>query len=175
MVKNMYTIMSEERARVADEDEGTNRRRILRLLGTSSVAALAGCASLEGNGNGNGHGNGESRPDDWCVEENDVEVPEAFRTAESIDGIQRNPGDLSSRQEAAYQCHPQGYQLCANCRFFIPGIPTETGDGVGACAIVEGRMRSQDWCALYQESERLGEFPDPDPGREGQQKPPESN
>lgn len=168
--------MSEERAREADEDEGANRRRVLGLLGTTSVAALAGCASLAGNGNGdgNGDGTGESRPDDWCVEENAGEVPDIFRTAESIDGIQRNPGELDTREDAAYQCHPQGYQLCANCRFFIPGKPEETGNGVGACAIVEGRMRSQDWCALYQETERLSALPDPDPGREGIQKPPDT-
>ena len=146
-----------------------DRRQLLRLMGGASIATLAGCTQS----GENGQTGVETRDPDWCIEENDVEVPEAFRTAESIDGIQRDPNDMTPRAEAAYQCHPQGYQLCANCRFFIPGKPAETGDGVGACAIVEGRVRSQDWCALYQETEELESFPSPDPfGEPGSTKPP---
>lgn len=148
-----------------------DRRRLLRLMGGASIMALAGCTES----GEEGHGEIEARDPGWCVEENNVEVPEAFRTAESIDGIQRNPDDMNTRSEAAYQCHPQGYQLCANCRFFIPAKPAEVGDGIGACAIVEGRIRSQDWCALYRESERLAEFPNPEPLEEaGIQPPPET-
>lgn len=146
-----------------------NRRRVLQLIGGTSVAALAGCTQPDQYV----HENIERRDPQWCIEENDVEVPEELRTAGSIDGIERDPDDLSGRQEAAYQCHPQGYQLCANCRFFIPGRPGETGSGVGACAIVEGLVRSQDWCALYQETEQLTDFPSPDPfGEPGPTKPP---
>lgn len=165
------TVMGEESNAESDSDDGPNRRRILQLMGTASVTALAGYAGL--GGNSAEAATPDSRPSDWCVEEYGVEPPDVFRTATSIDGIERNPNDLSSREEAAYQCHPQGYQLCANCRFFIPGKPGEVGDGIGACAIVEGRMRSQDWCALYQETERLSEFPHPEPLEEpGIQKPP---
>ena len=145
-----------------------NRRRVLQLMSGASVAALAGCALLEDDEEPS-----ERRDPDWCIEENDVEVPEPLRTAESIDGIERDLDDLSGRVDAAYQCHPQGYQLCANCRFFIPGKPAETGSGVGACAIVEGLVRSQDWCALYQETEDLDGFPSPDPlGEPGVTRPP---
>jgi hypothetical protein len=164
---------SEENERT---DETIRRRRLLGLVGGASVTATAGCLGLVGSPD-----NGEEPPgraDDWCVEENDIEVPEVFATAESIDGIARDPNDLTPRSEAAYQCHPQGYQLCANCRFFIPAKPGETDDknDVGACAIVEGRMRSQDWCALFQETQDLAEFPNPDPlGESGIQKPPEQS
>ncbi len=161
-----------------DADAGSTptharRRRFLRGVGASSIVALAGCLGLDG-GDGDAQA-GVSRPDDWCVGENDVGVPEAYRTAESIDGIERDPDDLTDRESAAYQCYPQGYQLCANCRYFIPGRHAGGGDegGAGACAIVEGIVRSQDWCALYQETEGLAEFPHPDPlGEDGQQKPP---
>jgi len=152
----------------------TRRRRFLRGVGASSVAALAGCLGL-GEDDADAQA-GVGRSDDWCVSENDVEVPDAYRTAESIDGIERDPDDLTDREGAAYQCHPQGYQLCANCRYFIPGKHEGGGDegGAGACAIVEGIVRSQDWCALYQPREKLAEFPHPDPiGTDGQQKAPD--
>ena len=160
---------SESNQGESDTDEAPKRRRFLQLASAASLGALAGCPQID-------EPPEEEEPPrdpDWCIEEFDVEVPEVFETAESIDGIARDPDDLSGRVDAAYQCHPQGYQLCANCRFFIPGMPAETGDGIGACSIVEGRVRSQDWCALYQETERLAEFPSPDPfGEPGPTKPP---
>lgn len=160
--------MNEKSTPESHANDGSNRRRFLRLMGAASITALAGCAQSAENGTQAA----DARPSDWCVTENDEDVGELFRTAASIDGIERNPDDLTGREEAAYQCHPQGYQLCANCRYFIPGKPDETGNGVGACAIVEGRMRSQDWCALYEVTERIGEFPHPEPLDEsGVQKP----
>lgn len=133
-----------------------NRRRILGLVSSASVLGLAGCT---GGTDGNG-GERQTRPPDWCIEEFDVEVPPEERTAESIDGIQRDPDDLTAREDAAYQCHPQGFQLCANCQYFIPSTSSEP---IGACAIVEGRVRSQDWCALYEATDRLPERPHANP------------
>lgn len=78
-----------------------DRRRVLQLMSGASVASLAGCALLEDDDEPP-----ESRDPEWCVEENDVEVPETLRTAESIDGIERDLDELSGREEAAYQCHP---------------------------------------------------------------------
>lgn len=128
---------------------------MLALAVGSSLTGLAGCAQFLVEVE-----EPEPRPPDWCVKKYDVEVPDEERTAESIDRIQRDPEELSARDTVAYQCHPQGYQLCANCRFWIP---SRTDEPIGACAIVEGRVRSQDWCALYQETERLDERPDPNP------------
>jgi len=155
----------ESTPRTPTVDTSSGRRRFLRFLGVASLPALAGCAQSDGEAEVSG---AAGRPDEWCVEENDVEVHPAYETAESIDGIERDPSELNTREEAAYQCHPQGFQLCANCRFFIPSKPGDTGEqsGHGACAIVEGVVRSRDWCALYQETERLEEFPHPEPHAE---------
>jgi hypothetical protein len=162
---------SEVEAGTPEHGETPKRRRFLQLASTASIGALVGCL---GSGGGHGETAAETRPDDWCVEENNVEVPDALRTAESIDGIERNPDELNTREEAQYQCYPQGYQLCANCRFFIPGKPAETGMGDGACAIVEGIVRSRDWCALYRENNDLESFPSAVALDEpGQQKPPD--
>ena len=154
---------------VPETGANTGRRRFLGLAAGTSIAALAGCLGTDTDAEAD-----VGTASDWCVEENDVEVPDIYERAQSIDGIERAPDDLSGREEAAYQCHPQGYQLCANCRYFIPSKHAgEVDRGAGACAIVEGIVRSQDWCALYQETEDLAEFPHPDPlGEEGQQKPP---
>lgn len=177
--------MSNERDSGAEtKQSGTStsrRRQFLQAASGASVAALAGCLGLGGSGGNGDQGGAEDeaeteRASNWCVEENDIEVAEEYRTAESIGDVQRNPDDMTAREDAAYQCHPQGYQLCANCRFFIPSKHTEGDAGAGACAIVEGRVRSQDWCALYQQHPDIEEFPNPDPLGEsdepGLQKPP---
>lgn len=153
-------------------ESATPRRRFLLAAGGLSMFGLTGCLGADDTPTQQQ----PSRPSEWCIEDNDVEVPEAYRTAESIDGIERDPDDLTERENAAYQCHPQGYQLCANCTYFIPSKHAGGGDegGAGACAIVEGIVRSQDWCALYQPREKLAEFPHPDPiGTDGQQKAPD--
>lgn len=148
---------------VVNKTSALSRRRLVQLVGTGSLVGLAGCLG------GDEAEQTQRRPDDWCIEEFDTDVADVERTAESIDGIPRDPDDLTARQDAAYQCHPQGFQLCANCRFFIP---SKTNEAVGACAIVEGRVRSQDWCALYQHTERLSEPPSQNPfEEEGSQVP----
>ncbi|CAI49035.1 HiPIP domain protein [Natronomonas pharaonis DSM 2160] len=147
-----------------------DRRGVLRAAGAAAAVSVAGCLGL-------GDEEPAEEPDtgrdpDWCVDENDVPVPEEYRTAESIDGIERDPDELSGREEAAYQCHPQGYQLCGNCTYFIPGHRTDE-QVPGACAIVEGIARSQDWCALFEPMEALEDFPSPAPFEEdGPTKPP---
>lgn len=128
------------------QDGDESRRRFLLLTSGASVFGLAGCLG----GEGEGHGIPEGEEIDLTAE-----VPESDRTCTSIDGVERDPGDLRSKDEAGYQHAPQGYQLCANCRFFCPG----STDEVGACTEVAGRIRSQHWCALYAPSDRLAERP----------------
>ncbi|WP_181691067.1 high-potential iron-sulfur protein [Natronomonas sp. LN261] len=169
-----------QEAKSTDTDS-SRRRQFLQAAGGASVAALAGCLQFGGGGDSGADTEADTeagRPDNWCIEENNVEVAEEYRTAESVDGIERDPTALSSREEAAYQCYPQGYQLCANCRFFIPSkhADEKDEDGAGACSIVEGRVRSQDWCALYQQQERLESFPSPNPlDQEGPVKAPDTD
>lgn len=135
-----------------------SRRRFLQLSGTVSLAGVAGCIGGENGGHGK---DVDERAPDWCLDELSDPVPEVFETAESVDGVQRNPDDLTSKEDAGYQCHNQGQQLCANCTFFIPAKPGETGNKIGACTEVEGGIRSVDWCSLYSVADRLDETPDP--------------
>lgn len=131
------------------DSDPASRRRFVQATGAAVLAGLAGCldeAEIP-----------TARAADWCFEELEGPVSSQYETAESIDGISRDPDDLVDKPGSAYQCFPQGYQLCANCRYFIP---SQSGQKeAGACVRVEGWIRSQDWCALYAETDRLEQRP----------------
>ena len=130
----------------------SSRRRFVRRSGYVSLLALAGCVqrtSDEGSPT-------PTRSDDWCLEEVGSDVRDDYRTAESIDGIQRDPDELLSKADAAYQCFPQGPEQCSNCRFFVP---YRTPEDIGACTEIEGEVRTLDWCARYEPTDRLDDAP----------------
>lgn len=138
------------------ENDDSSRRRFLRLAGTGSAVALAGCLEgipgLAGTADETAHE--EERGENWCREELSGPVPERLKTAESLDGLQRDPSDLTSKEDAVYTCHKEGLAMCANCRFFVPN---DVEGKPGACTAVEGYVRSTDWCALYQPEERVAD------------------
>jgi hypothetical protein len=84
-----------------------------------------------------------------------AEVPEAYRTASSQGGEERNPDDLRSHEEVnltesvdalADGLAPPG-QSCGNCAEFLPD---RNGDSWGACAKVEGYIAVEDWCTVWE-------------------------
>ena len=117
-----------------------DRRTLLALLGTSSAAALAGCGGDDGNGGGDG--NGDESPDATLTDE----VPDEYETATSLNGQQRDPDSLSSKDAVSYQDQPEGDQQCSGCAFYIPD---KNGDDIGACAIVEGNIEPNGYCVSY--------------------------
>jgi len=112
--------------RVSDLD----RRRLLGLLGASVATGLAGC------------GGDGSTPTATAA----GAVPAAYETATSIGGVQRDPGALSAQSAVDYQEEPNGEEQCSNCRYYVED---RNGDGVGACAIVEGTIAPDAWCVSY--------------------------
>jgi hypothetical protein len=88
----------------------------------------------------------------------DAPTPEGEENCVSQNGFERSPNDVTPKEEVAYQFHPnylgQGnvIQMCANCRFFCPANPPNE---IGACSEVDGGIRSQDWCALWQAADHL--------------------
>jgi hypothetical protein len=59
---------------------------------------------------------------------------------------QRNPDALSTKEAVSYQPEPNDGQRCDGCQFYIPD---QNGDGMGACAIVEGQIAPEGWCTSF--------------------------
>jgi len=124
-----------------DPPASIDRRRVLALLGTSVAAGLAGCS---GDGDGDG---GDGGGDDATTAENGGGgVPSEYETATSLDGTERDPGALSAQADVNYQPEPSDGQQCSGCRYYIED---KNGDGMGACAIVEGTIDPAGWCVSY--------------------------
>lgn len=127
-----------------------SRRRVLGAATGVSFVGLAGCLTLTGT----------TDPPAEAPDDRDEPLPDGLETCESIDGIERDPDELQAKEDVGYQFHPaytggSGFiEMCANCRFFCPGRESAP---VGGCTEVEGGIRSQDWCALWQPHEGLEE------------------
>lgn len=74
------------------------------------------------------------------------EVPSEYATATTQNGQQRDPDALSSKSDVNYQEQTNEGQQCSGCQFYIPD---KNGDGIGACAIVEGNITPDAWCVSY--------------------------
>jgi hypothetical protein len=139
---------------MSDEDDET-RRRFLLLAAVGATTGLAGCS---GDGDGGGQEPAPSPADTPAATQTQTQietggatetlgpVPEEYGTATAIDGTRRNPDGLSTKEAVQYQSQPKGDQQCSNCRFYVPD---RNGDGLGACAIVEGQIQPEAWCASY--------------------------
>jgi len=123
-----------------------SRRQLLATTGGVSLVGLAGCLQA-------------TPPGEPSEDLRDAPLPEGAEECVSVDGEQRDPEAVSAKEDVAYQFHPDytgasGYiEMCANCRFFCSG--GTLGSNIGACTVVEGGIRSQDWCALWQPVEAL--------------------
>ena len=53
----------------------------------------------------------------------------------------------AQKEEVAYQDRPKAGKSCASCRQFSP-----TAAGKGTCAVVEGEVSANGWCAAYSPS-----------------------
>jgi hypothetical protein len=106
----------------------SKRRRVLSLAATGMAATLAGCG---------GAGTPTPTPES---------VPQEYRTATSIGGTERNPDGLSSQSAVDYQDSPSDGRQCAGCQYYIED---KNGDGMGACAIVEGQVAPEAYCVSY--------------------------
>lgn len=127
-----------------------SRRRLLEATGSVSLAGLAGCVETT-------NSTAPERPTD----DRDAPLPEGAEECVSTMGEERDPAQVSAKEEVDYQFHPQytgasGFmEMCANCRFFCTAGSLDAE--VGACTVVEGGVRSQDWCALWQPVDGLEE------------------
>lgn len=117
-------------------DQTMRRRTVLALLGTGSALAVAGCGGDGGDG---------ADGDDTPTDQGD-EVPSEYRTATSLNGNERDPDQLSTKEAVNYQEEPEDGDKCADCRYYIED---KNGDGLGACSLVDGKINPEGWCVSY--------------------------
>jgi copper chaperone NosL len=129
-----------------------DRRRLLALVGTGALTGLAGCGG--GTGDGTTENGDRTTPADGGTTRpttsGESGVPSQYRTATAIGGVQRDPDALSTKDAVNYQDEPSDGEQCSNCQFYIED---RNGDGMGACAVVEGTIAPDAWCASYVASE----------------------
>lgn len=130
------------------------------MAGAAAVVSVAGCAG------GGGGGDGGDEPETEAATEPETEtesgdggqatetdtagsvdsVPEEYATATAQDGTERDPDSVATQEAVMYQSEPRDGQRCSGCAFYIPD---RNGDGLGACAVVEGTIEPQAWCSSY--------------------------
>lgn len=115
------------------------RRRFLATLGASGALGLAGC----GGDGGSADGSDGPTPTPTATPE---DVPAEYETATALNGQERDPGALSTKNAVDYQAEPSGNEKCSNCAYYIED---KNGDGMGACAIVDGTIDPDGWCVSY--------------------------
>ncbi|WP_248896819.1 high-potential iron-sulfur protein [Haloplanus halobius] len=128
---------------MSDKLAETERRRLLALVGSGLATGLAGCGGGGGGATATSTATATATPT-----ASDGGVPAAYETATSLDGTQRDPDALSSKDAVNYQAEPSDGQQCSDCRFYIED---KNGDGMGACAIVAGTIDPEGYCVSYAE------------------------
>jgi hypothetical protein len=132
-----------------------SRRRFLQFAGMAAVAGVAGCAGGDGgsgdesgdSGDGGSGGNGgDSGGGSTGGGEGLGPVPDEYVTATAQDGTDRSPDSVAEKSAVMYQSEPKEGQQCTDCAFYIPD---RNGDGLGACAVVEGEIEPQAWCSSF--------------------------
>lgn len=137
-----------------------SRRRFLQLAGTAAVVGVAGCSGGGGGesggengggsgGDGDGSGGSESGSGGGDQEQSGQglePVPDEYVTATAQDGTERSPDSVATKEAVQYQSTPKDGQQCTDCRFYIPD---KNGDGLGACAVVEGTIEPEAWCSSF--------------------------
>ncbi len=127
-----------------------SRRQLLGATGSLSLVGLAGCIETT---------NSVAPP--RTIDDRDAPLPDGAEECVSTMGEERDPDNVSAKDDVDYQFSPNyvggsGFmEMCANCRFFCTGASLNAE--VGACTVVEGGVRSQDWCALWQPVDGLEE------------------
>lgn len=124
----------------------SSRRRVMHYFASLSLIILSGCTTRSD----------PTTPEQDQSPSRSDDVPDRLARCTDFGGNQRDPADLVSKEESGYQFSPEGAEQCSNCRFFCED---PAGGFLGACSIVEGEVRTSDWCELYEPVDRLDETP----------------
>ncbi len=61
-------------------------------------------------------------------------------------GVSRPAEAKMAKRDVQYQDHRHNGNGCGDCKFFSPA---SADGGAGACALVEGAVSRDGWCAMY--------------------------
>jgi hypothetical protein len=125
------------------KENDDSRRRFLQLTGATAMIGLAGCSGGGGGGEETTEATTEATT---TAASGDDTVPDQYATATALGGQERNPDSLSSKSDVQYQEEPSEGMKCSGCTFYIED---KNGDGMGACAIVEGNIDPEGYCVSY--------------------------
>jgi hypothetical protein len=136
------------------DDRLDTRRRFLQVAGTVAVTGIAGCSGGSGGNAGGSDGDDEDGGSDDGGDGGEQQqsgsglepVPDEYATATAQDGTQRSPESVAEKRSVAYQSEPKDGEQCTGCRYYIPD---RNDDGLGACAVVEGKIEPAGWCASF--------------------------
>jgi hypothetical protein len=73
-------------------------------------------------------------------------IPAVEATGTALNGQQRNPDAIQPKTAFDYQSQPKDGDQCSTCQFYVPD---ESGDGLGACVLVGGKIEPDAWCTSY--------------------------
>jgi hypothetical protein len=126
-----------------------SRRQFLRVAGAAAITTgLAGCG---GSGTETAESASGDTTDERSAETDEADgVPPSERTAEALNGIERNPDALQDPDALNYQQTPKNGQRCDGCQYYVPD---ENGDGMGACTLISGQVDPEGWCISYRASD----------------------
>ena len=139
-----------------------SRRQFLQATGAASLVSVAGCLESGAPDNDESSEDEEDGEPD-LGSANMPAIPESQEECVSIGGEKRNPAGVSPKESVNYQYYPnfgggddpqgsdahssENVQMCANCRYYCP--PKAEDGNAGACALVDGSISSQHWCAVW--------------------------
>jgi High potential iron-sulfur protein./TAT (twin-arginine translocation) pathway signal sequence. len=131
--------------RLVMPEHPNSRRRFLRVAGATAITAgLAGCG---GSGTETTESASEDTTDGTGGDADAADgVPPSERTAEALNGIERNPDALQDPDALNYQPTPKNDQRCDGCQYYVPD---QNGDGMGACTLIAGEVDPAGWCFSY--------------------------
>jgi hypothetical protein len=144
-------------------DDRDRRRWFLKYAGAAAVSSIAGCAGGDGEPTSTETSTetptetptatatpGGSAATHEVPHPNGDRVPEAERNATALNGLQRSSDPAENKSGIGFQHTPKGDQYCGNCSQYVPD---QTGDGFGACYLVDGKIHPCDYCILWVEYE----------------------
>jgi hypothetical protein len=116
-------------------------------MGAAGIAAIAGCGGSSSEETATETAS-TTTAEETTMGEGMESVPAEYETATGLDGSERDPDALATKDAVNYQTEPNDGAQCSDCSFYIAD---KNDDGLGACTLVEGTIDPSGWCSSFVE------------------------